>query len=685
MMLAGMALVLAAAVSPVAAAPVLRPVPTAQDVFPFGVAWYPEQFPERDWEVDLALMAKAHVSVVRVAEFAWSTIEPSEGKYDFAWLDRAIARAAAHGIKVIIGTPTAAPPAWLTTKYPDTLAVERDGRRTQHGWRRQFDVNSGRYRTLAAGIAGQLARRYGKNPAVIGFQIDNEYGRQSFGEIDKRAFQQWMRVRYGTLAELNRRHFNSYWSLDYSDWDQIDIPPEKTQPQMMVDWQRFVSDSFRGYQRAQIDAMRPFIGADKVITTNYVAKYDDYDFSVPAQDLDLVSWDWYFDTPELDPAEGALLQDLYRGFLGRNPWVMETAAGHINWADRNYSEPKGEMRAMAWQAIGHGADGYAYWYWRPALNGTETFHGAFVDPGGRPRPPYAEFAQTGGEIARVWPALKGSMPVADMAMLHDYPSRWAIERQPQTKDYDPFKLFVTFRRAFMGEVKGVDVLRGAGGLDRYALVVAPNLHLMSADTAAKLANYVRGGGHLLLGPRAGVKDEDLTLWRPGALGPLEELLGARIDMGEVPAKTVTLSGKLGAATATVWAERVVPFAADAEALLVYGKSDGWLDGQPAVVTRRVGQGRITYVGTWLDDAALRRIAGWAAKQSKLSPLLPGIPDGVEVVARHGAGGTTYVALNWNDEPETIALPVPMRDLLGTGDVSRVTLDKFGVAVLGAKR
>lgn len=662
-----------------------RPAPAPAETFPFGVSWYPEQWPEKDWDAELKLMRDAHISYVRVAEFSWATMEPREGVYDFGWFDRAIERAAAYGIKVVIGTPTAAPPIWMTQKYPQILLTELDGRQTRHGWRRQFAVGSALYREKAAGIAATIARRYGHNPAVIGFQIDNEYGRETYDKETTKGFQQWLKSKYGTIDAYNKAQFNVYWSLDYADWDQIQIPGIKEQPGLQLDWKRYFSVAWKEYQQAQIDAMRPHLAADKIITTNYVAQYDEFDFSVPAQALDVVGWDWYFADPVLDPAEGAMLHDLYRGFLQRNPWIMEAAPGRMNWAERNYLQPRGELRAMVWQAISHGADAFAFWVWRSPLNGTETDHGAVLNAGGRPNPVYTEISETGGDIAKVWPILKGSTPITDVAMLYDYPSRWAVERQPLTKDYDVWKQFVRYRRALAPVSKGVDVLQQPDRLARYPLVVAPNLHLLNAKTAQALMDYVQGGGHLLLGPRAGVRDDEGSLLQPGQLGPLEDMLGARIDLAEVPPAPIAMNGPLGTAQAQIWAERITPQAADVEPLYNYGKADGWLDNSPGVVTRKVGKGRITYVGAWLDDAALGKLLAWACRQSDVMPHWNAIPEGVEVNARKGKGGMVYTLVNWSEKTAKIALPRPMQDMLHDGAVRDYSLPRFGVAVLRDSR
>ena len=680
--LIGAALAAAALASPGLAKPV-APQPT----FPFGVSWYPELWPESTWVADVATMRSANITFVRMAEFSWFRLEPAEGHYDFAWLDRAIATAKAAGLKVVLGTPTAAPPAWLTEKYPDTLLIEEDGRRARHGGRRHFSVASSIYRAKTSEIARALAKRYGHDPAVLGFQIDNEYGRDTYDREMRTRFQDWVKAKYTTIAALNRAWYADNWSVTYSDWGQIDLPRKTDFPGMWIDGKRFKSDMWRDYQQNQIDAMRPYLSPDKFVTTNYVSKYDDFDFSVPAQALDLVSWDFYSETEHLDPPEGALMSDLYRGFLGRNPWVMESSAGNIVFADRNYTQVRGEVRAMAWQAIAHGADGYAFWVWKSPLGGNEQFHGALLDAGGRPRAAMDEVARAGSEIARAWPVLKGSTVVSEVAVLHDYPSRWALERLPMTRDYDPWGLQVAFYRALAPAVGGIDVLRAPDNLARYRLVVAPTLHMVSAAEGARLDAYVRGGGHLLLGPRAGVKDELNLLWQPGAPGPLASLLGGHVDHTQVLGTPLALRGTLGPASAGIWAERIAADAPGLETLLAYAPRDGFLDGQAGVVTRRVGKGRVTYVGAWLNTSSMAKVVAWAARQAGAKPLLARVPAGVEVAARQGPAGRVTVAINWNETPRTLALPGPEQDAID-GRVKRtLTLPPRGVAVLsvvGAK-
>jgi beta-galactosidase len=233
-----------------------------------GAAWYPEQWPESRWDADLSLMEAAHINLVRVGEFAWSAMEPSEGKYDFVWLDHAIELAAEHHICVVLGTPTAAPPAWLTTKYPDTLRVDENGVRDEHGNRAQFSFVSTRYRGFAHEIAEKMAERYGHNSNVVGWQLDNEYGETSFDPEAKAQFHAWLKAKYGKIENLNDHWATAYWSQTYDTFDEIPVRQEGENPALLLDWKRFVSDTWKSYSENQISAIRPHADKRQFITTN---------------------------------------------------------------------------------------------------------------------------------------------------------------------------------------------------------------------------------------------------------------------------------------------------------------------------------------------------------------------------------------------------------------------------------
>ena len=663
------------------------PVSLAQSTLPppppllLGTAWYPEQWPESRWDADLALMQQSGVHMVRVAEFAWSRMEPEEGKYDFDWLDRAITAAAKHNIYTVIGTPTAAPPAWLTQKYPETLRMNADGRLDQHGNREQYNFANPKYRELARKIAEQMAKRFGHNPYVLGWQIDNEYEMASYDPGTKAQFQQWLKARYGTLDNLNARWTTAYWSESYTSWDQIPIQVGYGNPGLLLSWMRFVSDTWRSYQKNQLEVLRANSDSAKFITTNTMGWFDGYDHYTVEQDLDLAAWDDYVGEGRLDPVKNGFAHDLTRGFKQKNFWVMETQPGSVNWADINNFLDKGEVRAMAWHDVGHGADTVSYWQWRSALNGQEEYHGTLLGPDGTAVPLYTEVAQVGKEFEKAGAVLAGTSVKSEVALLHSYDSRWAINWQRHNKNYDPNVELGSYYGAIRPIAQSVDILPPTADLSSYKLVVAPGLNVLSDAAAKNLADYVRSGGHLVFGQRSAMKDDDNGLQPDRQPGPLGEILGGRVEQYYALIDPVPVEGQWGTGESPYWAELLSIKDKDTEVLLRYGKSNGWLDGQPAAITRKVGKGRITYIGAWLDPKTMENAAKWMTKTSGVTTLLPNVPTGVEVSVRQGSRGTIYILVNLSKQPQGITLPSAMSDVLEGGSKSSVQLPVYGVAVL----
>ncbi len=653
-----------------------------------GAAWYPEQWSEATNDHDLETMEAAHIHLARVGEFAWSAMEPSEGTYDWTWLDHAIAEAAKHHIVIVLGTPTAAPPAWLTTKYPETLRVDENGRRDEHGNRQQFSFASTKYRELAHGIAEQMARRYGHNPNVVGWQLDNEYGEDSFDPDARAQWHAWLKAKYGTIDKLNTLWTTQYWSQTYDNFDEIPARHNEENPALLLDWKHFVSDTWKSYSVNQISGIRPNADPRQFITTNTMGWFDGFDSYIVHSVLDIAAWDDYVGGPAYDWASNGAAHDLTRGYKQKNFWVMETEPAFVNWRKTNNPLPKGQVREMAWQAIGHGADAVEYWQWRSALNGQEQYHGTLVGPDGKPVPVYAEVQQVGAEFEKAGHALSGTTPVADVAVLNDFNSRWAIDFQRHAAKFEPVEELVDFYRPLRQDAQGVDVIAPTASLDRYKLVVAPALNVLPQATADHLIAYVKQGGHLVLGPRSGMKNEYGGLWQERQPGPLEALLGGRVSEFYALDAPVTTSSANGAmqGKGDVWAELLEPLDHTTEVTAKYNTSPGsagWLDGQPAILTRQVGKGRITYVGFWPDAATLAALASGWLKDAAVAPLIPNIPEGVEVCERSGDGKRVVVLINHTTTKQQISLPAGMTDLLNGGSPSSVDLDPHGVAVLEA--
>jgi beta-galactosidase len=339
---------------------------------------------------------------------------------------------------------------------------------------------------------------------------------------------------------------------------------------------------------------------------------------------------------------------------------------------------------MAWNAIGHGADAVAYWQWRSAPGGQEQYHGSLVGADGNPRPVYEEVAQIGKEFARVADAIKETSPAAQTAILFDYDSRWAVEFQRHSKDFDPVNYLHTFYRPLRTLTQDIDIIHPSQDLSHYKLVVAPALNVLPEVTAQHLAEYVRAGGHLVLGTRTGMKDEYNALLpsrQPGKL--LAELLGGDVIDFYALDKSAPVSGDVASGEARTWAE-TLETAPGTEVLLRYGKFNGWLDNQPAVITRRVGAGRITYVGAQFDETIMRALAKWMVDDAAVKPILQNVPDGVEVCRRSGPGKEVLIIINHTAKRQTVALSTQMRELLSNAQPgTTLTLEASGVGVLVA--
>lgn len=663
------------------------PAATASERLWYGAAWYPEQWPIADWEKDLTLMEIAGVNVVRIGEFAWSTLEPTEGTYDFSWMDRAIRMAEAHHIKVVIGTPSDTPPAWLTQKYPETLRIDGTGQRAEHGARRQFSYSSPLYRQFSRDIARKLGERYGKDPNVIGWQIDNEITEESFDPGTRKMFQDWLKQRFGTLDALNNAWTTAYWSQTYTDWSQIPLNAKAGNPGLMLEHKHFVTKTWRDFIQNQQDALRPLINKGQFITTDVggLAWTDFWDHYAISEPLDIISWNPYVGAGHLNAYDHAFVSDFVRGWKRQNYWVMETQPGFVNWAPISNSLNPGEVRAMAWESIGHGADAVLFWQWRSALNGQEQYHGNLVGPDGNPVPLYDEFKTIGSEFKAASSAIAGTAPQSDVALLITYDSRWAIDFQPHSTAYDQKKVFLDYYTPLEDLTHSVDVVNAYAPLKNYKIVFAPQLNIIPNDLAKHLADYVKQGGTLVLGPRSGLKDEFNRLNTQRQPGPLTDLLGGRIEQFYALDETLPLSGVAGNGIASIWGEDLSAKSRDTSVILRYGKNHTWLSDKPAALARSVGKGKIVYLGALLDSKLMRSFVDGQLTTAKVETWLGTLPQGIEAMRRTGSDKDVVIIINHGATPSKVALPRPMRDILHNNEgIRELTLESQGVAVLETK-
>jgi beta-galactosidase len=658
-----------------------------------GAAWYPEHWPETRWPEDVRLMREAGFTVARLGEFAWSTMEPTEGQYHLDWLERAIQLLSEHGIVTVLGTPTAAPPAWLTHHHPDTLAIEPNGRPAQHGNRCHFSPTSTTYLRYVRRIVEQMGKRFGQDARVIGWQIDNEYNRVDYSDTTRRQFQAFLKERFGTLESLNTHWSAAYWSQTYSDWNEVPLPIGPHNPGLMLAFRHFVTKVWRDYQKLQIEALRLHARPEQWITHNFMGWFDGFDHYELMRDLDLASWDWYIGMGHHEYPQSGAVHDLTRGFKRRNFWVMETQPGSVNWAEVNNMLYKGEARCMAWHAIAHGADAILYWQWRSAPGGQEQLHGTLLGADGMPRPFYSEVEQLGRDFQAVGTALDGTVPRNEVALLHSYDARWSINWQRHNRDFDPVRHLLHYYGPLAARNAGMDVVSAEAVLEGYKLILAPALVVLSETTVQNLTAFVEGGGTLVLTVRCGQKDSYNALFPALQPGPLRELAGVEVEEYYPLDKAVPLTASWQgeqAGESRLWAERLRLLAENGEVLARFDASNGWLDGGIAVARHTVGDkgGQVITIGAVLDEALQNSLTDWLLAAAQVAPTLAGAPQGVEIARRvTEEGRAVLLVINHRREPAALTLPAPplpaaVRDLL-TGETFTATLPlpPYGVRVV----
>lgn len=551
-----------------------------------GVCYFPEHWPEQEWPKDAAQMAELGLTYVRIAEFAWSRIEPSRDEFHWDWLDRAIETLGAHGLKIVMCTPTATPPKWLIDEAPEILAWDADGRPRRFGSRKHHCFSSPVWIEETRRICEAVVRRYGGNEHVAGWQTDNEYGCHdtvlSYAPHCVPAFQAWLKDRYGTIEALNEAWGNVFWSMEYNDFSQIDLPNltvTEANPAHSLDFRRYSSDAVVAYNKLQSDIIREH-SPGRFVSHNFMGFFTQFDHHKVSEDLDVATWDSYplgFTAQRMPlsagekarwartghPDAAAVHHDLYRGMTkGGRWWVMEQQPGPVNWAPHNPSPAPGMVRLWAWEALAHGSECVSFFRWRQAPFGQEQMHAGLNLPDGRPDVGFHETAEVARELARIHLDDAESTP-APVALVFDYEAAWALSIQPQGDDFDYLALVQLYYTALRRLGVDVDVVRSGADLKSYALVCVPSLPIVSD---AALRAFRSSDAVLVLGPRSGSRTVSHRIPETLPPGPLQDLIDLKVTRVEslLPGQSEQLAWNERRYPATRWMEHVdTGLAADA--------------------------------------------------------------------------------------------------------------------------
>ncbi len=617
-----------------------------------GVCYYPEHWPQAVWERDAAQMAEIGIRYVRIGEFAWSRLEAEPGKFSFDWLLAAMDTLGRHGLKIILGTPTATPPRWLLDKMPDMVAIDTNGRPRNFGSRRHYCFSHPGYREESRRITQLLADKFGRHPALAGWQTDNEYGchstTYSYSEAARAGFQAWLKAKYQTVTALNEAWGTVFWSMEYNSFEQVDPPfltVTEPNPPASMDFRRYSSDQVAAFNKVQADVMKA-ARPDLPVIHNFMGRSTEFDHYDVARTLDVAAWDSYplgfLDQSEEateikahymrqgEPDYQGLQHDIYRAVGRGRWWVMEQQPGPVNWAQHNPDPLPGMPRLWAWEAFAHGAEVVSYFRWRQAPFAQEQMHAGLLRPDSEPAPAFHEARHVAEELQAT--GIGGVAAKAKVGIVYDYQSEWAWQIQPQAKGFTHYDHVRAAYTALRKRGVDVDVLSPhTESFDGYEIVIIPALFAWNDALRTAIGNFE---GRLLIGPRSGSKTENFSI--PKSLAPdlPQNLLDAKVARVDSTNPLYSVPVK-GGGSVYHWRERL-----ETRAEIILEDEEDF----PVLVA----QGKLYYLAASGDRALMQRIIDMLLEQADVTTLaLPAgvrcrVRDGFRIYFNYGANAATLV-------------------------------------------
>ena len=634
-----------------------------------GAYYYPEHWDSSQWERDIKKMADMGFEFTHFAEFAWAQLEPEEGRYDFTWLDKAVALAAKYHLGVVLCTSTATPPVWLTRKHPEILMTNEEGTLYDHGARQHATFSSNYYRSYSLKMVEELARRYGQDARIIGWQLDNEPRTfKDYGDDAHQRFRLWLKEKYKTIDALNKAWGTSFWSAVYSNFDQINIPrPSQwgTNYHQRLDHSRFADQETSSFLDDQARVIREHASKTQWITSNYIPMYD-VGYIGQSRELDFVSYTRYM-VYGGDRGIGrkgyrlgeytriGMANDFFRplkGYYG----VMELQPGQVNWGTVNSQPLPGAVSLWLWHVFAGGSKFTCTYRFRAPIYGYEQYHYGIVGPDGvTPTPGGLEFSLFTREVEKL---RKNYDPKArpparytkrKAALLFDADNVMAINLNRQTNEWNSEGHFLKYYKALKSFGAPVDFIRDTARFEEYPVLIVPALQQVDVAVLEKLKAYAAGGGNLVMTVRTGHQDPNGHFWEAPFAAPTRELMGADIEFYDLlPAHapdSVLYNQEKYAWTS--WGEILIPHSGT-ETWATF--SGDFYSGKAAVTHRHLGKGTVTYIGVDSRSGELEKELLLKLYRQLRIPV-ENYPPGVTVEYRDGFG----IALNYSDKPYEMIL------------------------------
>lgn len=670
----------------------------------YGVAYYPEHKTKVELQQDLKLLKESGINTVRMGEFAWCKMEPDPGVYQFDWLEEAVTELGEAGIRSIICTPTACPPAWLVYAHPEVLYVDNRGEVRPFGGRRFYCYNNPVYREYSRKITEEIGRRFGKNPYVSGFQIDNEPAQEASGRchcpVCKSKFTEYLKNKYQTIEEYNKRSGNIFWGQDYKNFEQIK-PPVNTievsaeqalpvyfeNPTLRLEFERFASDSQIEYQNLQADILHRY--SDYPVTTNGTGlATNSIDYYKSTKNLDVYGFDFY---PGLrDAAVDSFPYAFARGVKEGKPfWVMEfmSGGGHRFGGSGRVQPNPGALKQAVIQSYAHGAEMMLHFQFRTFPFGAEQLNYAIVDMDGVPRRRYYEMQETARVLEQLKDYEKADF-VNEIAVCVDYDVHWALRIKP-VNDPDFNYLDYAGRMYNLLEDAGynADVIGYDADFSGYKFLVIPSAFIADRRFQEKLRRYVENGGILLSTFLTSAKNEDNVGYTDSLPAGLNDVFGVTVEEVEpvFEGNRTKLKLNLGNTEQVsldgMWSDLLK---GNAKAIGTY--TEDYKTGAMAVSEHTYGRGTSCYLGTDVDDESMMQLFAYFCQKAGIekNPVCP--QKRVEVIHRRLDGVDYYYAINFTAKDTSLLLDEPMEDVLGNCTYQQeVPLERNGFALLKRMR
>ena len=660
---------------------------SSSSLMPIGAYYYPEHWDESQWERDIKRMADLGFSFTHFAEFAWSRLEPEEGKFDFEWLDKCVALADKYGLKVIMCTPSPTPPAWLTEKHPEVLVTLEDGFQVKHGMRLNANGLNPVYQYYVKRIIEKMADRYGHSSVICGWQLDNEphyEGLYDYSPFVKSEFQKWLKRKYTTIENLNDAWGGAFWSYEFNHFEQIDLPNPKehnNNPHAKIDFKRYSADAIAAALRFQAEILRGKISSSQWITTNfaYYKFLPSVDLFRSRHDLDFASHTMYLLSTSLNYPQGHLATRLGSGMelsfsseLARSiegyTGIMELQPGQIDWGAWNSQPLPGAVRMWIWHSFGLGDKFVCTYRFRQPLFGAEQFHKGIMEPDGVTLSPGGkEFVTALAEIAALPKLSQKEIETSDdlqsrsTAFLWKQDNLMSLETVKLTQQWDTWDHYYSYYQKLKTMGAPVTFIQETDEFDveKYPFMIAPAYEMVDDALIAKWEQYVANGGNLILTSRSGMKDNNSHLWEALLQQPIWNLIGAKVDAFDQLAPgeegKVAFDGEMY--VWKTWGDQLSPFP-QTEVWATY--ADQFYKDKACIVKNSIGKGHVYYIGVLSKSKDLEKQVLRKIYQENNAYILD-LPDYFFVEYRDGY----WVAVNYTSDNVEAPIPLNGKIILGT--------------------